>query len=150
MNTYKIYKAIKSRLAAVAPGFYYLGQYLKKSDNSSYIVPAIYIEMPKLLDVKFEAGQVQVAKEVTVKIHLVTNAPHRTGETVYQDNDIQDHQAKLDALDKLMTGCVLRDDKERLLTQQFVPTGGDNMNFEGVKIFSVITYTTDLYSYHLK
>jgi hypothetical protein len=150
MNTYIIYKGLKQRLNALAPCFYFLGQYLKGADNTSYIVPAIYIELPKFMPVDFAPGKIQVAKGVQLKVHLVTNAPFSNSNNQYQENNILEHQAKLDAIDRLMTGFVLKDDKQRLLTQQLVPVAGNNMNYEGVKIYSVITYETDILSYHLK
>ena len=150
MNTFIIYKGIKQRLAVVAPGFYYLGQYLKGKDNTSYIVPAIYIEMPKFLPTDFQPGKVKIAKGAQVKIHLVTNAPYKNHENVVQDNAIQEHQDKLNDIDKLMTGWVLKNDQQKLLTQQFIPIGANVGNFEGVKIYSVLTYTTEFLSYHLR
>lgn len=148
MNTFTIYKLIKDRLKEIAPGFYYMGQYLKGKDNTSYVVPAIYIELPKYLPTTFER-KVKVAKAAQIKIHLVTNAPYKNHDNVVQDSAIQEHQTKLNAIDKLMTGCVLKDAEERLISQQFIPVGTNAGNFEGLKVYSVLTYSVTLYSHHL-
>lgn len=144
MNTFTIYKGIKQRLTAVAPCFYYLGQYLKGKDNTSYIVPAIYIEMPKFLNITF-FGKVRTAKGAQVKIHLVTNAPYKNQDNTVQDSAIAEHENKLKEMDGLMTGWSLKDNNQKLLTNQFIPVADNVGNFEGVKVYSVLTYTTEFY-----
>ena len=150
MNTFTIYKGIKQRVNSVAPCFYYLGQYLKGKDNTSYVVPAIYIEMPKYLSTDFFAQKLKVAKKAQVKIHLITNAPFKNTDTVPQDSALAEHQTKLDAVDKLLTGWNLKDSEQKLFTQQFIPVAASVMNYEGLKIYSVLTYTTEFYSRHLQ
>lgn len=145
MNTFTIYKGIKQRLNAVAPCFYFLGQYLKAKDKTSYVVPAIYIEMPKGLTVTF-FGKVRTCRGAQVKIHLVTNAVYKNHDTMVQDNAIAEHENKLKQLNELMTGWSLKDANQKLLTNQFVPVFDNIGNFDGVKLFSVITYTTEFYN----
>jgi hypothetical protein len=146
MITYPIYKGIKQRLNSVAPCFYYLGQYLTGKDNTSYKVPAIYIEMPKNLSTTFYPGKIKAAKGAQVKIHLVCNAPYKNHDNTIQDSAIASHENMLNDIDKLMTGWVLKGTDQKLLTQQFIPIGANIGNFSGMHIFSVLTYTTELYS----
>lgn len=145
MNTFTIYKGIKQRLSAVAPCFYYLGQYLKGKDNTSYVVPAIYIEMPKNLIVTF-FGKLRTARNAQVKIHVITNAPYKNHDNVVQDNAIAEHEAKLKEVDSLMSGWALKNADQKLLTNQFIPINDNIGNFDGVKVFSVLTYTTEFYT----
>lgn len=149
MNTYAIYKAIKQRLTPVAPCFYYLGQYLSGKDNTSYKVPAIYIEMPKNLATTFLPRKLMVAEDAQVKIHLLTNAPFKNNDNVNQDAFIAEHQAKLDEIDRLLTGWAAKTGAV-LLTNQLIPIASNNNNFDGVKVFSVKTYSSEFYSRHLQ
>lgn len=145
MNTFTIYKGMKQRLSAVAPCFYFLGQYLKAKDKTSYVVPAIYIEMPKGLTIVF-FGTVRTAKAAQVKIHLVTHAVYKNHDTMVQDSAIAEHENKLKQLNDLMTGWALKDASQKLLTNQFVPALDSVGNFDGVKLYSILTYTTELYN----
>lgn len=148
MDTYTIYKGIKQRLNPVAPVFYFIGQYAKGKDNTSYKVPAIYIEMPKYLPVTF-FKKIKTARNAPVKIHLIGNAPYKNHDNTIQDSAIAEHNNYLEQIDKLLTGWALRDGEGRLLTQQFIPTNNSNTNFQGVHVFSVVTYNADLFSYNL-
>lgn len=149
MNIFPIYKGIKLRLSSVAPCFYYLGQYLAGKDNTSYRVPAIYIEMPKYLTTTFNPGKIKVAKGAQVKIHLLTNAPYKNHDNVTQDSAIAAHENLLNEIDKLMTGFILKGTDQKLLTQQFTPVAANIGNFNGLHTFSILTYTTEFYSRHL-
>jgi hypothetical protein len=75
MFTYKVYKAMKLRLNGLAPIFYFIGQYNKGKDNTSYKVPAIYIETPKNNDLKFLGKKILTAKDARFKVHFISNAP---------------------------------------------------------------------------
>lgn len=145
MNTFTIYKGIKQRLSSIAPCFYFLGQYLKGKDNTSYVVPAIYIEMPKNLNVAYY-NKVRTNKEAQVKIHLVTNAVYKNHDTMVQDSAIAEHENKLNLINDAMTGWSLTNPNQKLLTNQFVPVFDNVGNFDGVKLYSVLTYTTEFYN----
>ncbi|PZP41219.1 MAG: hypothetical protein DI598_18495, partial [Pseudopedobacter saltans] len=74
MFTYNVYKAIKDDLKDIAAVFWYIGQYTKGKTNTSYRVPAIYIEMPKDSTVRFWGGRKKVIKPAPIKIHYISNA----------------------------------------------------------------------------
>lgn len=147
MDTYIIYKGIKQRLISIAPVFYYIGQYTKGKDNTSYKVPAIYIEMPKFLPVTF-FRRIKTARNAPVKIHLITNAPYKNHDNTIQDSAIAEHNTMLKEIDKTLTGWAVIDGEDRLLTQQLIPTNSNNLNFQGVQVFSVVTYNADMFSYN--
>src|SRR6266496_3912354 len=116
MNTFPIYKGIKQRLNSIAPCFYYLGQYLAGKDNTSYKVPAIYIEMPKYLPTTFYPGKLKAAKGALIKIHLINNAPYKHHDNIIQDSAIAAHENLLNSIDKLMSGWVLKGTDQKLFT----------------------------------
>jgi hypothetical protein len=148
MDIYKVYKGVKQHLSTIAPVFYYIGQYTKGKDNTTYKVPAIYIEMPKYLPITF-FGKIKTARSAPIKIHLITNAPYKSHDNTIQDNALAEHNNMLNGIDKLMTGWALRDEQGKLLTQQFIPTNNNSINFQGLTVFSVVTYNADLFSYSL-
>lgn len=142
MNTYNIYKGIKTRLIAIAPVFYFIGQYLRGKDNTSYKVPAVYIEMPKNLQINYLHRQA-VARNAEVKIHLISNAPFKNHDTGIQDNSLNDHQEMINEVCELLKHWALRNDQNKLLTQQFTLTNVNAMNFDGVKVWSILTFKTE-------
>jgi hypothetical protein len=149
MNFYSIYKQIKQRLGEDIPVFFYVGQYLKGKDNTSYRVPAIYIEMPKLSNISYY-GKVLAMKDSKVKIHVLHHAPFKNHENNTQDGAIELHDEKLKAIDKLLNGWNATDSTGNKITEQFITDGGEFMQFDGVTITSVLHYQTELYSRHLK
>jgi hypothetical protein len=148
MFYYPTYKAIKDRLKTIAPVFYYIGQYQKGKDNTSYVVPAIYIEMPKSNDIQFLRRRA-LAKGVQIKIHYINYAPFKNQDTAAQDAALQAHETKLKEIDLLMNGWAVLDGNGRVLTEQLVPVTGNMLNFMPQSVVSVIGYKTDVYSYHL-
>lgn len=148
MDTHTIYKGIKARLSSIAPVFYFVGQYTRGRDNTSYKVPAIYIEMPKGMATTF-FRKIETARKAAIKIHLIGNAPYKNHDSTIQDSAIIEHNNMMLEIDKLLTGWSLRDDQNRLLTQQLIPTNNNLCNFQGLHVFSIKTYTADLFSYHL-
>jgi len=146
MFTYTIYKELKQQLTPVAPCFFYINQYLKSKDNTSYKVPAIYIETPKNNKVDKFPRQVKVLLQAQFKIHYISYAPFKSSDNAVQDSAILAHQNALTAINERIEGLVLKDAQLRLLTQQFVIKNVSEMNFEQMCIYSVITYTTDVYN----
>jgi hypothetical protein len=142
MNTYNIYKGIKARLNVVAPVFYFIGQYLRGKDNTSYKVPALYIEMPKNLQINYFNRQA-VARNAEVKIHLISNAPFKNHDTGVQDNSLNDHQAMIDEVCELLKHWALKNAENKLLTQQFTLTNVNAMYFDGMKVWSILTFKTE-------
>jgi hypothetical protein len=149
MNTNPIYKAIKLRVGNVATTFRWLGQYLPGKDNTSYKVPAIYIEMPRDFNIDFFTGKIMVAKGVQVKIHVINNAPFKNHDPISQDTYIDEHEAMVAAVDNLVSGWNIADENGKLLTQQFVNVGASVNNMNGLHIYTVLTYVTEFYSRHL-
>jgi hypothetical protein len=150
MQTTSIYRGLKDRLNNIAPVSRYINQYDKGNGNTTYTVPALYIEMPRNFNIDFLPGKLQVAKGCVINIHLITNAPYKAQDNTVQDAAIDDHDAKLKAIDALLTGYALRDNNNRLLTEQFIPTNQKEKMFDGVHCISVLTYTTSIYSRHLQ
>ncbi len=150
MLLYPIYKAIKQHLGTEVPVFFYLGQYTRGKDNTSYRVPAIYIEMPKDADLKFYGKKLLAAKNVPIKIHYISYAPFKSVDNTVQDTAIATHENKLKEIDKLMDGWNATNLEGKLLTQQLLPTNSNTLNFDGTNVYSIITYTTEIYSRHLQ
>ena len=145
MFTYPAYQALKQKLKAIAPVFYYIGQYTKGPDNTSYTVPAIYIEMPKASNVVYWGRGVRCIKPALVNIHIINNAPYKNHDNIIQDSAIAAHAKMIQDVEKEIQGLVLRKDDGRLLSQRFIQTGANEANFQNKHIFSVLSFTTEIY-----
>jgi len=145
MFIYPAYKALKQKLIGIAPVFYFLGQYSIGKDNTSYIVPALYIEMPKNAQVKYWGKGQRVISPAQIKLHFITNAPYKNHDSTVQDAAIAVHAAGLKAIDEVMKSLALRKDDGNLLSQRFVNTAVDEMNYQNKNLFSVLTYSTEIY-----
>jgi hypothetical protein len=150
MFQYPIYKAIKARLGNTVPVFFYIGQYTKGKDNTSYKVPAIYIEMPKPTEIQFLSRKLVLAKGAVVKVHYISHAPFKSHDNTIQDSAIQAHENKVKEIDKLLNGWNATDANNKLLTEQLIPVNANMLNFSGENVASVIGYKTDMYSRHLQ
>ncbi len=143
MNTTPIYRAIRARLAAVQqPIFPFIGQYTKGKDNTAYKA-GIYIEIPKNLDV-YNYGSVKSARD-TIRIHVLSNAPYKNHDNEVQDAAYDTHNAVLKAVEDLLQGWVIKDNLERLLTQQFVGNRDSMHNVLHMQIYSILGFTTEMY-----
>ncbi len=149
MDTYTIYKAVKEQLKTAGPVFYYMAQYLPGKDNTSYKVPAIYIEMPKNLTVNFYPRKIKAARGV-IKVHVVSNAPFAAGDGPVQDSQLQAHQALVNSVDKLANAQVFKDGQGRLLTQQLINTGANNNVMQKGCVVNVLSYSTEMFDYNLQ
>ncbi len=150
MFIYPVYNAIKQHLSSLEiPAFFYIGQYLPGKNNTSYLVPAIYIEMPKDVPVTV-TNKITRSAVAQVKIHYISYAPFKAATTEVQETAIADHEEKLKAIDALMHQFVAMDGEENL-TEQFV-AGNNNtlMQFQGMTLFSVLGYSTRFFSRHLR
>lgn len=145
MFIYPAYKALKQQLNSIAPVFYFLGQYNKGKDNTSYIVPALYIEMPKNARVKYWGKGKRTLSPAEIKLHYITNAPYKNHDNSVQDAAISVHSAGLKAIDDIMSNLVLRKEDGSLLTQRFINEVSDEMNYQDKKLFSILTYSTEIY-----
>jgi Collagen triple helix repeat (20 copies) len=152
MNIFPIYNALKERLKAIAPVFYYTGQYLPGKDNTTYKAPAVYIQMPKPLRTGFFPGKIKNAKPAEITIHYVSHAPYKESENAMQDHLLQMHQEKLNEIDRMLTGLIITEPEpdKKLITQQLVPTACNIGNYLKTNIWSSITYSTELFSRHLQ
>lgn len=142
MYNYPLYKLIKQRIAEVAPVFYYIGQYQRGKDNTSYRVPAIYIELPSMNNVGYNGKRTRSVKG-NVKIHLVTNAPFKNHDNSVQDSALADHDSKLDELDALLHRWVALDAENNKVSQQFLQVGTEELKFIGNHAVSVLIYNTE-------
>jgi len=152
MIFYPVYKAIKQRLTAQAvPVYFYIGQYLPGKDNTSYVVPAIYIEFPKENEIDFFPTKRVVAKDVNIKIHYISYAPFKNHDNATQEAALSQHNAHLVIIDKLLTGWnAVEPGGLKIITQQLIPTGSSLLNFMDKAVVSVITYKTEVCSSHLQ
>jgi hypothetical protein len=146
MDIFSKYKSIKTRLSSLGiPTFFYTGQYQTGKDNTSFVCPAIYIEMPKNLKIDYFPGKLQVAKDAEVKIHVLTSAPYKS-----QDNSIQDaaltlHNTKLNAMDSLLSGWEIKNNDGKLLASQFILSGENNHIYRGSSVASVHSFKSEFY-----
>ncbi|MDI3319142.1 hypothetical protein [Pinibacter soli] len=145
MFTYPIYKALKEQLKNIAPCFFFINQYLKSKDNTSYRVPAIYIELPKKCRVDSYAKGVKVLRKALVRVHIISYAPFKNADNSVQDGAIAEHQKLIANVQDLLDGKVVRNLNDELLTQQFILKEANEMNYQEMCVFSVFTYSTDIY-----
>ena len=151
MLLYPIYKLIKTQLTSVEPHiYYYRNQYIQSSDQSSYKVPAIFIEMPNPTTLDFFGRKLLAAKKAQIKIHYVSYAPFKSAESGLQDTLLLTHNNKLVDIDKALDGWNAVDSNSKILTQQFIPVATTELNFLPEKVYSIITYQTEIYSRHLQ
>lgn len=145
-----IYKAIKLRLASLGvPVFFYIGQYTPGKDNTSYVVPVIYIEMPDENQLDFFGKKLMVAKNANVKIHYLSHAPFKNHDNAVQDAALELHETKVREIDVLLNGWNATNGNGKNLTEQLIPSGGRLMKFQRKSAITVVNYRTDLYSNHL-
>ncbi len=147
MFTLPIYKAIKASLSNIAPCFFFTGQYAKGKDNTKYIVPAIYIEVPKNLKVAYWGRGIRAARAVPIKIHLINNAPYKSHDNVVQDSALVKHSSMLNQIDTLLEKKHFSTESGRKLSEAFINSETNEHNYLGSQVVSIITYTTDLYFY---
>lgn len=154
MFLYPLYTAIKEHLktnlsGATVPVFFYIGQYQKGKENTSYTIPAIYIELPKNMPLNFYPKKVMSAKGIEIKIHYISYAPFTNADNSQQEAAIAQHEARLKEIDKLTNGWVMKDIAGLNLTEQLISNNGSFLNFADKAVYSVMTYKTEVYSRHL-
>jgi hypothetical protein len=150
-----VYKAIKNRLTpafadgTAIPVFFYISQYLPGKENTSYRVPAIYIDMPDDSKIEFLPRKIMHSKDALIKIHLVTYAPFKNHDDAVQDAAVLLHDSYLKQIDVLINGWFAIEGGVNL-TQQFLTKGGSFLQFKHMCLVSVLTYQTEIYSRHLQ
>jgi hypothetical protein len=151
MKVYPFYKAIKTRLGNTASVFFFINQYAVGKQNTSYKVPAIYIETPKNLQLSFLGRKIQVAKNAEFKVHYISNAPFKNHDNTVQDSSIAAHETTVQAIEKLLAFWEAKDSNGKLLMQQLVPVGSSNVILMGDHVVTVLTFrTAEMYSYDLQ
>lgn len=148
MFTYPVYKELKDRLNDIAPVFRFHGQYNKGKDNTSYKVPAIYIELPTNIQVQYIRKR-KIAKGAIIKVHYISSAPYKNHDNQIMDDAYMEHEAKLKAIDKLVDGWEMKTEAGKLITEQFTQTNEVLISQVGENTVSVLSYKTDIYSDHL-
>lgn len=155
MFLYPIYTAIKQRLTnpLLLPGpipiYFYIEQYHRGKDNTSYSIPAIYIELPKNNNIDFYPKKVMSAKDVIIKIHYISYAPFKNADNAQQETAIAQHEAALKQIDKLLNCWNVKDVNNQNLTEQLITDGCSLLNFMDKAVVSIINYKTEAYSRHL-
>jgi hypothetical protein len=157
MLLYPVYKAIKQRLSAginppLGDGgvFYYIGQYLPGKENTSYKVPAIYIELPKDLAATFLPQKLMHAKDAIIKVHYVSYAPFKNHDNEFQEAAVEAHETKLNEIDALLHHWHVERPDGKPLTQQLLNRGGSFLKFQRMSLISVVNYKTEIYGHHLQ
>lgn len=145
MFTYPAYKALKQQLNTIAPVFYFLGQYQKGKDNTSYVVPAIYIEMPKNAIVTYWGRGVKGIRPANINIHYISNAPYKNHDSDVQDSFLAQHDAALSQIDTVMRKLILKKADDSLMSERFLQIGSNEYNFIPQRVFSILNYSTELY-----
>lgn len=148
MFIYPIYKALKPHLTAVAPVFFYTGQYAAGKGNTVYRVPALYIEMPRDTASTYWGRGIRVIKNGLIKLHYISNAPFHQHDNTIQDSALQAHHAKLVQINNIIEGLALKNEHGRLLTQKFIAAGSSELKFTEGHVISVLSYRTELYNYY--
>lgn len=144
MFTQQAYQAIKAHLVALdIPVFKYTGQYLKGKENTSYRVPAIYVELPAEFDFQFYGKKVKGAK-CQVKIHYISYAPFQAVDSPVQDAAVAQHESVLRDIDKRLCGWNIVP-VSYLSSEQFIPQKGKLAEFQNLSMLSVLAYSTELY-----
>jgi len=146
MFTHPIYLALKEEIKHIAPVFNYKGQYLQGKGNQSYIVPAIYIEMPKNTPVTYSGRGRKIMKPAQIKIHYISNAPYSGHDNVIQEAALQQHSAALTAIDDKTQGKVFFRPDQNIRTQKMRQTAANEFNYLEGHVYSILTYTTEIYN----
>jgi hypothetical protein len=141
MLLYPLYKAIKQHLNGLGiQTFFYIKQYEPNKENTSYKVPAIYIEMPNYrgVSINYYGKKLKSAKDCVIKIHYISYAPFKNHTNTIQDNLLQEHSNTLKAIDVLLS------------SESMMNIETSELNFMANCVVSVITYRCEAYLRHLQ
>ncbi|MCX6210114.1 MAG: hypothetical protein NTZ59_11635 [Bacteroidetes bacterium] len=153
MLLYPLYKAIKQHLNGLGiQTFFYIKQYEPNKENTSYKVPAIYIEMPNYrgVSINYYGKKLKSAKDCVIKIHYISYAPFKNHTNTIQDNLLQEHSNVLKAIDLLMDGYRAKDPANNELSEAMMNIETSELNFMANCVVSVITYRCEAYLRHLQ
>lgn len=153
MLLYPLYKAIKQHLNGLGiQTFFFVKQYEPNKENTSYKVPAIYIEMPNYrgVGVNYYGKNLKTAKDCVVKIHYISYAPFKNHTNTIQDSLLEAHSNTLVEIDKLMDGYRAKSPANVLLSEAMMNIETSELNFMANCVVSVISYKCEAYLRHLQ
>jgi len=150
MKLFSVYKGIKESLNDLSQVLYNIGQYEKGKDKTSYIVPVIYIEMPKNLKVDYFHRGIKVAKGAEIKIHYVSYAPYHSIDKTIQDSAVLAHESKVSDIMAIMEGLELKDDSGRVIATAMIHSASNMQNYRETFVYSVLTYKCEIRDYGIE
>ena len=150
MKTYAVYKGIKAQLKDLCEVMYFTGQYTKGKENTSYVCPAIYIEMPKSLKVDYFPVGIKVAKGAEIKIHFLSPAPFQGHDNQTQEDAIASHESTLGEIMEILEGLEVKDNSLRVIASTLIHTGSSTITYRPMHTVSVMSYKTELRDYTTK
>lgn len=127
------------------PVLWYTGQYQRGKDNISILAPVIYIEMPKTLDINYFPRKLQVAKNVSIKIHILSIAPYKSVDNAMQDSNIEKHNILLKKVEALLNGFEVKNENGKLMASQFIINNTPTMSYMSSFVVSVLEYKCEFY-----
>lgn len=149
MVLYPLYKAVKKQLEDTLgiQCFFFLKQYEPSKDNTSYKVPAIYIEMPNYRGVAIEyyGKREKFVSNLEIKVHYISYAPFKNHTSAIQDTALQQHHNKLIEINNVLEGFRPKTIADVLLAEAFWTAETSEMNFMANCIVSVIGYKCKAY-----
>jgi hypothetical protein len=148
MVLYPLYKSTKAMLETLGiQCFFFLRQYETSKENTSYKVPAIYIEMPNYrgVAVQYYGKRSKFVNNLEIKIHYISYAPFKNHTNSIQDTALQQHHNKLIEINNLLEGFRPMNANNELLAEGFWTAETSEMNFMASCIVSVITFKCTAY-----
>lgn len=143
------YTQLKQRLSSICDIQYFTGQYMPGESEGTYTIPVMYIEMPKDVIIHHLPKGITLAKNCTIKIHYLSNAPFTDTDNPVQEELLLAHEANLQEIDRLINEWNAVDNGEKI-TEQLIPKAAKLMELKRMTCISVINYETDIYSKHLR
>lgn len=151
MLLYPLYKAIKQHLNSLGiQTFYYIKQYEPNNENTSYKVPAIYIEMPTNATINYYGKKLKSAKDCIIKIHYISYAPFKNHTNVVQDSLLQEHTNNLIDIDKLIDGFRAKNENNNDISEAMLNIETSELKFMANCVVSVLSYKCEAYLRHLQ
>ena len=149
MILYPLYKAVKKQLEDTLgiQCFFFLKQYEPSKDNTSYKVPAIYIEMPNYrgVGVQYYGKKLKYVNNFEIKIHYISYAPFKNHTNSIQDTALLEHHNKLIAINNTLEGFQAKTPSGVLLSETMWTFETSELNFMANCVISVIGYKCTAY-----
>lgn len=139
INPYLIFKELKSQLSTFTSVYDYTGNY--PEDVSS----AICIEIsPEVMPVQFLSGNKEIARKVPVFFHLISQVITDVNNITDEEATLTAHHSLMENTDTALQDLILRDGSIRY-SGCFTKTGIKKYQYEENKVYSILTYTVDLF-----